>query len=115
MPGGPPYPGPLENAPQQPQARTPYLHALGASAVWAGVNLVIALAVNVGARGLAPSGRAIGAIIGGCIIPMLIASLAVWLITRRRRWSFVRLVFLALPFFFVVRLVLGAASVGAGS
>jgi hypothetical protein len=67
--------------------------------VWAGVNIVLVLAV----AGPPPSGRAAGQLVGALIIPTLLAGLAVWAIARRRPWAFWLLVLLAAPFFWVFR------------
>lgn len=73
-----------------------------AALVWAGVVLLV-LIVTAGAPG---SAEGAGAAVGALVIPSLLAALAVWLITRNRaRWGFVKLALLALPFFFLVRLL----------
>jgi hypothetical protein len=99
---GPPQYGPPQQPPAPQQGRTSYLVALGAAAVWAAVNIVLVLAVNMGGRGLPFSGYALGLVIGRAVVPTLLASLIVWLIRRRRDSSFVLLMFLALPFYFIV-------------
>lgn len=105
--GGPPA------APQAAPQGTGFGKVFLASAVWAGVNLVVTLLVT----GPPPSSEAAGAFVGGLIIPVLLAALITWAIARRpnpRRpqgWSFGMLVLLALPFYLVLRLV---AAVGGG-
>jgi hypothetical protein len=102
MPGAPPYPERPEYGPppvgQRPR-RTRFWRALGASAVWAVVNVVLVLAVS----GPPPSARAAGQLVGALIIPTLLAGLAVWAIARRRPWAFWLLLLLAAPFFWVLR------------
>jgi hypothetical protein len=56
------------------------------------------------------SGYALGRVIGGTIVPVLLASLPVWLIARRRPWVFWQLVLLALPFYGVFRLLTAVAA-----
>lgn len=96
---------------QQPSppsgARTGFGTALLAVLVWAGVNLILTLAII----GLPPSAHAAGAYTVGLIVPMLLAALATWLIARRRvgGWPFWQLALLALPFYLVLRIVLAGA------
>jgi hypothetical protein len=109
MPGAPPYPETPEHAPPpvgQPARRTRFGTALGAAAVWAGVNLVLVLAV----AGAPPGPAAFGQLVGALIIPTLLAAVAVRAIARRRAWVFWQLVLLAAPFFWVFRAVLIALS-----
>lgn len=104
MPGAPPYPEAPEHAPPpvgQPARRTRFVTALGAAAVWAGVNIVLVLAV----AGAPPGPAAFGQLIGALIIPTLLAAVAVRAIARRRVWAFWLLVLLAAPFFWVLRAV----------
>jgi hypothetical protein len=98
MPGAPPYPETPEHDPApvgRPARRTRFVAALGATAIWAVVNLVLVVAV----AGAPPGARFIGAL----IVPTLLAALAVWAITRRRAWAFWLLVLLAAPIFWVLR------------
>jgi hypothetical protein len=104
MPGAPPYPEASEQAPPpvgQPARRTRFGRALGAAAVWAGVNLVLVLAV----AGAPPGAGALGRLVGALIVPTLLAALGVWAIARRRAWAFWLLVLLAAPLFWVLRAV----------
>jgi hypothetical protein len=107
MPGAPPYPEPPDPGPPpvgRPARRTRFVTALGATAIWAVVNVVLVLAV-VGAP---PSAEALGRFVGALVVPTVAAALAVWAIARRRAWAFWLLVVLAAPFFWVLRAVLMA-------
>jgi hypothetical protein len=107
MPGAPPYPAAPEPAPApvgKPRTRTRFRAALGAAAVWAAVNLVLALVVS----GAAGSAEALGRFVGGLVVPTLLAALVVWAIARRRGWPFWLLVVVAAPLFWVLRAVLSA-------
>jgi hypothetical protein len=109
MPGAPPYPATPEPAPApvgRPRARTRFRAALGATAVWALVNLVLVLAV-VGAPG---STADLWRFLGGLSVSTLLAALAVWAVVRRRGWPFWLLVVVAAPLFWVLRAVLPALS-----
>lgn len=111
MPGAPPYPEEAEPAPPpvgQQARRTRFGRALGAAAVWAGVNLVLVLAV----AGAPPGAGAFGQLVGALVVPTLLAALAVWVIARRRAWAFWLLVLMAAPFFWVLRAVLIALPAG---
>jgi hypothetical protein len=108
MPGAPPYP-PAEEHPLppigRPSARTGFGAALGAAAVWAGVNLVLVLVVT----GAPPSTTDVARFLAALLVPTLLAALAVWLIARRRVWPFWLLVLAAAPFFWVLRAVAAQA------
>ncbi|HXV92488.1 MAG TPA: hypothetical protein VD813_04250 [Pseudonocardia sp.] len=109
MPGAPPYPPAPAHPPAEvgrPRPRTGFGRSTAAAAVWAGVNLLLVLVVN----GLPPDGYALGRVVGGLLVPTLLAGLATWLVARRRGWSFPLLVLLAAPFFWVPRAVLAAAA-----
>lgn len=78
--------------------------ALGATAVWAVVNVGLVLAV----AGPPPGAGALGRFVGSLIVPTLLAALAVWAIARRRAWAFWLLVLVAAPFFWALRAVFNA-------
>lgn len=101
MPGAPPYPPAAEPAPPPVgrRPRTRFRAALGATAVWAAVNLVLVLLV-VGPPG---SARALGALAGALLVTTALAALVVWWVARRRGWSFWILVLVAAPVFWVLR------------
>lgn len=80
---------------------TSYGRALLATLVWAGVNVVLTLAV----AGAPPSSRAAGALVGSLLVSSLLGALLTWLVARRRPWAFLPLVALALPFFLLFRLL----------
>ncbi len=104
MPGAPPYPETPEHGPPpvgRPARRTRFVTALGAAAVWAGVNVVLVVAF----AGAPPRVGAFGQFVGALVVPTLLAALAVWAIARRRAWAFWLLVLLAAPFFWVLRAV----------
>lgn len=103
MPGAPPYPPAKEHPPPPvgPAGRTGYPKALGATAVWALVNLVLVLAVT----GPPPSAEAFGGLVGTLLFATLLAALPVWAIRRRRATSMLLLTALALPFFVVLRVI----------
>jgi hypothetical protein len=102
MPGAPPYP-PAPAPPPPPVGqrppRTGFRAALGAAAIWAAVNLALVLLVT-GAPGDA---RTLGAFVGALVVPALLAALVVWLVARRRGWSFWLLALAAAPVFWVLR------------
>ncbi|WP_147254101.1 hypothetical protein [Pseudonocardia hierapolitana] len=107
MPGAPPYPAAPEHAPPpvgRRARRTRFVTALGATAFWAVVNVVLVVAVV----GVPPGPAAFGQFVGVLILPTLLAALAVWAIARRRAWPFWLLVLLAAPFFWVLRAVFNA-------
>ncbi|MHA6795257.1 hypothetical protein ACVGVM_17350 [Pseudonocardia bannensis] len=102
MPGAPPYPAQPEHPPApvgQAPARTGYARALGATAVWAAVNLALVLLV----AGPPPAAESAGVFTGRLVLPMLVGALLTWLIARRRRWPFRLLVVVAAPLFWVLR------------
>ncbi|WP_346278257.1 hypothetical protein [Pseudonocardia sp.] len=108
MPGAPPYPSAEEHPPPpigRPAARTGFRAALGAAAVWAGVNLALVLIVT----GAPPSTTDVARFLGALLVPTLLAALAVWLIARGRAWPFWLLVLAAAPFFWVLRAVAAQA------
>lgn len=107
MPGAPPYPD--EPQPQQepelepPPVRRPgYWTAVAATAVWAVVAAVLQLAIS----GPPPSLRALGILLGSLVVHTLLGAVAVWLFSRRSRWPFWQLVVLAMPIFWILRIVL---------
>ncbi|WP_142048095.1 hypothetical protein [Pseudonocardia kunmingensis] len=109
MPGAPPYPAAPDpgRAPvARPRARTRFRAALGATAVWAAVNVVLVLLVS----GAPDGAEALGRFVGGLLVVTSAAALALWLVARRRTWSFWMLVVVAAPLFWVLRAVLLAAS-----
>jgi hypothetical protein len=109
MPGAPPYPETPEHGPPpvgRPAARTRFVTALGAAAVWAVVHVLLVLAV----AGPPPSDRALGRLIGVMVGPTLLAAVAVWAIARRRARAFWVLVLMAAPFFWVLRAFFVVAS-----
>jgi hypothetical protein len=93
-------------APPQPRAakgpNTGFGAALLASAAWAVVDLVAALAV-----GAPDAAQDAGRFLGAMLVPVLIAALGTWLVARTRQagWRFWQLALLALPFFLVLRLL----------
>ncbi|WP_214369056.1 hypothetical protein [Pseudonocardia sp. H11422] len=102
LPGAPPYPAQPEHPPApvgQAPARTGYGRALGATAVWALVNLALVLLV----AGPPPSADSAGVFAGRLVLPTLVGALLTWLIARRRRWPFWLLVLVAAPLFWVLR------------
>ncbi|NMH81474.1 hypothetical protein [Pseudonocardia xinjiangensis] len=102
MPGAPPYPAAQEHPPPpvgRPAAHTGILAALGAAAVWAGVNVVLVLVV----AGAPAAGSDVARLVGALLVPTLIAALVVWLVARHRAWSFWLLVLAAAPVFWVLR------------
>jgi amino acid permease len=104
MPGAPPYPETPEHGPPpvgRQARRTRFVTALGATAIWAAVNLVLVIAV----AGAPPSAGALGRFVGALIVPTLLATLALWAIARRRAWAFWLLVLVAAPLFWVLRAV----------
>ena len=112
MPGAPPYPAGIEHgAPPVGAAgpRTSYWKALGATAIGAAVNLVLIIAFN----DVQWTARLAGAAVGTLIIPTAVGSLVLWLIARRRGWAFWLLAVLGIVLYFVIRVVLTAARVGA--
>jgi len=98
MPGAPPYPETEHDPPPvgRPARRTRFVTALGATAIWAVVNVALVIAV----AGPPPGA---GRFAGELIIPTLLAAVAVWAIARRRAWAFWLLVLLAAPIFWVLR------------
>lgn len=109
MPGAPPYPANIDHPPPPvaQQTGTGYPRTLGATAVWAGINLTLVLVVS----GPAPSARAFGGLVGVLFITAALAALVVWAIMRKRAVSFLVLVAVALPFFVLFRLVSGLTGV----
>lgn len=99
--GGPAHP-PHGDPHRPPAGRTSYPAALGAAAVWGGILLVITMAVGFSTVGIDALNK-LGYMIGLMLAPTLIASLPVWLITRRRSFSFGILILIALPFVVVLR------------
>lgn len=101
MPGAPPYPEEpdLGPPPLGRRTRTRFRPALGAATLWAAVNLVLVLLV------IGPPGgtRALGALVGALLVTTLVTALVVWLIARRRGWSFWLLLLVAAPVFWVLR------------
>ncbi|MHA6630738.1 hypothetical protein ACU61A_35320 [Pseudonocardia sichuanensis] len=109
MPGAPPYPAAPDPEPApvgRPRARTRFRAASGAAAVWAAVNVGLVLLVS----GVPEGAEALGRFAGGLLVATLAAALALWLIARRRAWSFWLLVVAAAPLFWVLRAVLLAGS-----
>lgn len=118
MPGAPPYPDELhrddsysddpygddpEPEPEQPPLRHPgYWTAVAATAVWAVVAFVLQLVIS----GPAPSLRAFGILVGSLAVHTLMGAVVVWLFTRRSHWPFWQLVVLAMPVFWILRIVL---------
>lgn len=101
MPGAPPYPD--EPQPQPPPVRRPgYWTAVAATAVWAVVAAVLQLVIS----GPPPSLRALGILLGSLVVHTLLGAVAVWLFSRRSRWPFWQLVVLAMPIFWILRIVL---------
>jgi hypothetical protein len=82
-----------------------YVRSLRACAVWAALNLLVILA----AFGPPPSAGAAAGVLGALVLSVVLGAVAVRLVTRARpaAWPFWQLLALALPFFLVVRLVLG--------
>lgn len=106
LPMAPPV-NPAEQAPPQtPGDRTGFGKTLLATLVWVPVNFFVAVAVL---GGLPSSARVAGEFLGRMIVPAVLAALAAWLIARRseRPWEFWKLALLALPFFLVIRILLG--------
>ncbi|MQA13423.1 MAG: hypothetical protein GEV09_04390 [Pseudonocardiaceae bacterium] len=105
----PPEPG-RSGEPQQPPSpsggKTGFGSALLAALVWAGVNLILTIAII----GPPPSAEAAGAYTFGLLVPVLLAALITWAIARRRDWAFWQLVLLALPFYLIIRVLLGGAT-----
>jgi hypothetical protein len=104
LPGAPPYPESPEHAPPpvgRPARRTRFLTALGATAVWAVVNLVLVFTV----AGPPPGPAAFGELVGALIVPTVLAALVVWAIARRRAWGFWLLVLVAAPLFWLLRAI----------
>lgn len=105
LPGAPPYPAQPEHPPApvgEPPARTGYGRALGATAVWAAVNLLLVLLV----MGPPPSTEAAAVFAGRLAVSTLAGALITWLIARRRGWPFWLLVLVAAPLFWVLRAVM---------
>jgi hypothetical protein len=105
MPGAPPYPAAEEAPPPpvgRPPARTRFRVALGASAVWAAVNLVLTLVV-AGAPGGA--GEFLSFVVG-VVVSAVLAALVAWLVGRGPSWSFWFLLLVTAPLFWVLRAVL---------
>ncbi|GAA2561965.1 hypothetical protein [Pseudonocardia hydrocarbonoxydans] len=103
MPGAPPYP-PHEEHPPPPvgdRGRTGYLRVLGATAVWAVLDLVLLLVL---AGRLLPA-EAVGRAVGTLLVVTAVAALGVWLVLRSRARTFWVVLAVALPFFLVVRLL----------
>jgi hypothetical protein len=112
MPGAPPYPAGIDHGAPPVGAvrpRTSYWRALGATAIGAAVNLVLIVLLN----DVPWSARLAGAAVGMLVIPTALGSLALWLIARRRAWAFWLLAVLGVAIYFVIRLVLTAAQIGA--
>lgn len=100
MPGAPPYPAPEERpAPPRVGARSTWTRVLGATAVWAVVNIVLVVLV----AGPPPSAGAAGRTFGGIAVAVLLASLLTWVVVRRHAWRFWVLVLAAAPAFWVLR------------
>lgn len=103
--GDPQQPDPGQQSPSPSGGKTGFGSALLAALVWAGVNLILTLAII----GLPPSAEAAGVYTVGLLVPVLLAALITWAIARRRDWAFWKLVLLALPFYLILRVVLGGA------
>jgi hypothetical protein len=109
MPGAPPYPAAPEPEPApvgRPPARTRFRTALGATALWAAVNVVLVLLVS----GPPDDAQALGRLTGALLVATLPAALVLWLVARRRAWSFWLLVAAAAPLYWVLRAVLLAGT-----
>jgi hypothetical protein len=96
MPGAPPYPAqtaPPPTPPGRPARRSTLAAALGAVALWAGVDLLVELVA-------APvtAGRLLA-----IAVAALLAAVATALVARGRRWSFLVLLLVAAPVFWVLR------------
>jgi hypothetical protein len=114
MPGAPPYPEAPDHGPPpvgQPARRTRFRAALGAAAVWAGVNLALVLSV----AGPPGDAEAYGRVVGAPLVPALLAALVVWAVARRRAWPFWLLVFAAAPLYWLLRSVLSAVLIAASA
>jgi hypothetical protein len=113
MPGAPPYPAGIDHGAPPVGARGPrtgYLKALGATAIGAAINLVLIFTLN----DVQWTARLAGAAVGSVIIPLVLGSLVLWLVARKRGWAFWLLAVLGVVIYFVIRLVLTAAQLGAG-
>lgn len=105
MPGAPPYPAPPdplgEERPPPPRVGTAstWTCVLGATAVWAVVNLVLVVLV----AGAPPSAGAAGRTFGGIAVALLLGSLLTWVVVRTHAWRFWVLVLAAAPAYWVLR------------
>ncbi|WP_162829990.1 hypothetical protein [Amycolatopsis palatopharyngis] len=107
----PPYPAPGQfpqppaSYPKRTSGTTSFGRCLLASLVWVGVTLVISFA----ALGPPSSGRALGQVLGGMLIPLLLAALTTWLFFRRKHTAFWILAITALPAFVILVFLVTAA------
>lgn len=106
-PPGPPSGGPVADDPSA--RRTGFGRALAATALWAGVSLVLLLLLSTPA-----SSEAAGAALGTLGFSALLSAVPTWIVVRRRPggWPFWQVVLVALGFYLLTRIVLvaGAAS-----
>ncbi|GLZ34740.1 hypothetical protein Lesp02_69270 [Lentzea sp. NBRC 105346] len=106
------YPGPqYPYAPPVPQyamprqqARTSYGLCFLAAAVWSFVMFVVLFVL----AGPPASAYAFGRVLGSQLVPCLLASLFTWLIFKKRSTNFAVLAVVALPFYFVVLVLVNA-------
>lgn len=103
MPGAPPYPADTELPPPpvgEKPARTGVLPVLGAALIWALVDVVLVLLT----LGL-PTGQTAIRFAAGLVLSVLVTTLAIWLVARRRAWSFWLVLLAAAPVFWVLRAI----------
>lgn len=75
-----------------------------------GLVVLLHLAVVLVVAGELPSARGLGQVVGRVVPVGLLASLGVWLVARRRRWSFPVLLLVTLGVYVVLQLPIAAAS-----
>lgn len=100
MPGAPPYPAAVELPPPPvgaPSVHTGIVAVPAAAAAWALVNLAVALLVGVTGSGTA--------LTAGLALTALLTAGIVWFPARQRGWSFVVLLFVTAPVFWILRAV----------
>jgi hypothetical protein len=101
MPGAPPYPAQPPVPRARPGGRTSYLRALGATAISAAMFLLLGVLIG----GPPESAEAAGRLVGGQLLPTLLASLFVWLLVRRHARPFWQVAAVALGVFLATRFV----------